>query len=161
MLDQNDILKIEKEAIIFFQTTTTPILKIQVSIKEEDNIVKNFCEVVNLNIEISDPQILIGERGQTLFEIQKILKIILNKKIQKNFYLNLDINNYKKKKEDYLKDFAKSVADDVSVNKKEKIFPNMSPYERKIIHAEISKRDDVFAESFGEGLERKIAIKPK
>ncbi len=161
MLDNNDILEIEKEATKFFKKTTTPILKIETSIKEKTDGTKDFCEVVDLNIEISDPQILIGEKGQTLFEIQKLLKIILNKRIKKIFYLNLDINNYKKKKEDYLRDFTRSVADEVSVNKKEKVLLPMSSYERKIIHTEISKRNDVIAESFGDGLERRIIIKPK
>jgi spoIIIJ-associated protein len=161
MLDHNDVQKIEKEAIKFFQTATISILKIETSIKETVNGAENSCEVVDLNIDISDPQILIGEKGQTLFEIQKLLKIILNKKIKKVFYLNLDINSYKKKKEDYLKEFAKSLADEISVNSKEKILPPMSSYERKIIHTEISKRSDVFAESFGEGLERRIKIRPK
>lgn len=161
MLDQNDLLKIEKETTNFFQIATIPILKIETSIKKAVDSAENFYEVINLDVEISSPQILIGEKGQTLFEIQKLLKIILNKKIQKVFYLNLDINNYKKKKEDYLKDLSKSVADDVSVNKKEKALLPMSSYERKIIHTEISKRNDVIAESIGDGLERRIIIKPK
>lgn len=161
MLDQNDVLKIEKEATKFFQTATTPVLKIEALIKGTVNGTENSCEVVDLNIEISDPQILIGEKGQTLFEIQKLLRVILNKKIKKIFYLNLDINSYKKKKEDYLKDFAKSAADEASVSKKEKTLPPMSSYERKIIHTEVSKRNDVIAESFGDGLERRIIIKPK
>jgi predicted RNA-binding protein Jag len=36
----------------------------------------------------------------------------------------------------------------------------MNAFERRIIHAELSKRSDVKTESVGEGEERRVAIKP-
>ena len=120
-----------------------------------------YPDVVNLDIKLEEPQILIGQGGQTLFEIQRLLRTILNKKLQKVFYLNLDINDYKKKKIEYLKDLAKNLADQVSLTKEEKVLMPMSPYERRIIHAELSKRTDVATDSQGEGFDRHVVIKPK
>lgn len=118
-------------------------------------------ETVPVNLKTNEPQILIGEGGQTLNEIQRLLKAILKRKIDEPFFLNLDINDYKKKKAEYLKDLARSLADEVSLSKKEKILPSMSAYERRIIHLELAGRFDIITESIGQDFERKIVIKPR
>ncbi len=168
MLDQNDILKIKEAIEEFFQKTTIQITNANVSIsfvggKENPAVAeeKQITDVVDLDIKLDEPQILIGEKGQTLFEIQRLLRAVLNKKMQKLFYLNLDINDYKKKKIEYLKEFAKDLADEVAFTKKEKELSPMSSYERRAIHAELAQRQDVVTESQGEGQERHIVIKPK
>ena len=123
-----------------------------------------------VNIKTDEPQILIGQGGQTLFEIQHILRAILRKKTgeaglpagkQEFLYIDLDINDYKKKKIDYLKELARSAADDVSLTKQEKALEPMSAYERRVIHLELASREDIVAESVGEEPERKIIIKPR
>ena len=75
--------------------------------------------------------------------------------------MNLDINDYKKKKVEYLKDFAKETADQIAMTGQEKTLPPMSSYERRIIHAELSQRTDVITESQGDGFDRHVVIKPK
>jgi spoIIIJ-associated protein len=77
------------------------------------------------------------------------------------FYFNLDINDYKKQKIEYLKNTAKSLADQVVQTKEDKVLLPMSSYERRIIHAELAQRTDVITESQGEGLDRHIVIKLK
>jgi len=156
MLDQNDIQKIKEATTIFFTKTTIPPLSVECSVLSEGD--KDSAQV---DVKLKEPQILIGEKGQTLFEAQRILKIILNKKLQKIFYLNLDINDYKKTKSEYLKEIAKDLADEVAINKREKVLSPMSAYERRIIHAELAKRQDVITESSGDGFDRHIIIKPR
>lgn len=127
---------------------------------------------LSIEIKTDNPQILIGERGQTLAEIQHLLKAILRRKIaakgepqperrDENFYLDLDINNYKKKKIEYLKELARSMADEVALTKKEKTLPPMLAFERRIIHLELAGRSDVVTESIGQEPERKVVIKPR
>ncbi|MCX6718220.1 MAG: hypothetical protein NTY81_01260 [Candidatus Staskawiczbacteria bacterium] len=157
MLEQKDIDKIKKTAEEFFEKMTAEILNVETSLSLTDT----NSDVVDLYIKMNDPQILIGQQGQTLFEIQRLLRTILNKKLQKVFYLNLDINDYKKKKIEYLKDLAKELADQVSLNKQEKVLLPMSSYERRIVHAELSQRTDVITESQGDGFDRHIVIKPR
>ena len=72
--------------------------------KQAQNQIEEKIDVVELDIKLNEPQILIGQQGQTLFEIQRLLRTVLSRKLQKFFYLNLDINDYKKKKTEYLKD---------------------------------------------------------
>jgi spoIIIJ-associated protein len=113
-----------------------------------------------IDLRTDEPQILIGEDGQTLLEIQHLLKAILKKKLKENFYIDLDINDYKKKKIKYLKDLAQKLADEVALTKKEKMLPPMSAYERRIIHLELAERGDVTTESTGQEPERKVIVRP-
>ncbi|TET84896.1 MAG: KH domain-containing protein [Candidatus Nealsonbacteria bacterium] len=113
-----------------------------------------------INLKTEDPQILIGEGGQTLVEIQHLLKTILRRKIQEPFFIDLDINGYKKKKIEYLKELAKSVADEVALTKKEKSLASMPAYERRVVHLELAGRQDVTTESIGQEPERRVIIRP-
>jgi spoIIIJ-associated protein len=166
MLDQKDVKKIEDEVQNFFTKMTIEVQKIEIKNSSIDN--KNelsgedkINDVVFVEVKIDEPQILIGEKGQTLFEIQRLLKTVLNRKIQKLFYLNLDINDYKKKKEDFLRELARDLADEVAFKKEERVLSPMSAYERRAIHAELAGREDVITESRGEGYDRRVVIKPK
>ncbi len=115
-------------------------------------------DIIDLDIELKEPQILIGSNGQTLFELQHILRIILNKKFKKIFYLKLDINNYKEKKIEYIKNLAKDIADEVFLTKEKKILPPMPAYQRRIIHMELAQRQDIITESQGDGENRYIIV---
>jgi len=152
MFTQETINKIKETTREFFQKTTLDV-EIEFSSEKEG--------VLPIDIKSEEPQILIGEGGQTLIEIQHLLKLILRKRIQEEFHIDLDVNNYKKKKIEYLKEVAKSNADDVAISKKEKELAPMPAYERRIIHLELQNRADVIGESVGEEPERRIVIKPK
>lgn len=163
-MDSKDLSKIKEIAEEFFRKTTISIIRIDAECLPAEKSEKPenpVSEVVALNVKMEEPQIFIGEKGQTLFEIQRLLRTMLNKKLQKIFYLDLDINEYKKKKSEYLKEMAKDLADEVALTREEKIMHPMPAYERRIIHAELSQRTDVATESQGEGKDRHIVIKPK
>jgi len=115
---------------------------------------------LSIEIKTDEPQILIGEGGQTLADLQHILKAILRRKTEIPFYLNIDINDYKKKKIEYLKELARTTADEVALSKKEKELIPMRSFERRIVHMELAERNDVITESIGDEPERKIIIKP-
>ncbi|HQK63577.1 MAG TPA: R3H domain-containing nucleic acid-binding protein [Candidatus Staskawiczbacteria bacterium] len=155
-MEQSDIELIKKTTETFFQKATIDLQRMDVSQSQSDS-----QDVVNIEIELVEPQILIGEKGQTLFETQRLLKMILAKRTGKLFYLNLDINGYKKKKAEYLASIAKDLANEVVLTKQSKELIPMSAYERRVIHAELAKRDDVVTKSAGEGLNRHIVIEPK
>jgi len=168
MIDAKDINNIKKFTDEFFDKMTISATRVdaKISSDEEDFLAQKEVlgekkDLVALNVFLEEPQILIGQGGQTLFEIQRILRMLLNKKLQKIFYLDLDINDYKSKKIEYLKNLAKELADQVFLTKEIKVFYPMPAYERRIIHKELSKRTDVISESQGDGQDRHIIIKPR
>ncbi|MFA5009294.1 MAG: R3H domain-containing nucleic acid-binding protein [Candidatus Paceibacterota bacterium] len=117
--------------------------------------------VLRVNLNTGDAQMLIGKQGMVLSDIQLLIRKILKKALNQEIFLNLDIDNYKKKKEEYLRDLAEDIADEAVFTKKIKEIPMPSPFDRRIVHLELSKRDDVVVESVGEGEERHIIVKPK
>lgn len=154
---------IKKTVEDFFQKTTFNV---------EINFLPEKDGTIPINLKTEEPQILIGEGGQTLIEIQHLLKAILRKKIaaagdscpveqKEPFFIDLDINDYKKKKIEYLKEVARTTADEVSLTKKEKQLAPMPAYERRIVHLGLANRSDVVTESIGEGPERSVVIKPR
>ncbi len=150
-MNENNLKKeIEKEVKLFFQMSTF-------SVEVE---VFSSGEVFLVEIKTEEPKMLIGERGQTLVEIQHLLRVLLRKKFQEKIMVEVDINGYKKKKEDALKDVARDIADEVVFYKKEKILPPMSSYERRIIHLALKDRRDVETESVNGESGRMVVVKP-
>lgn len=150
---QNNLGKIKEITQEFFTKTGLTIEAVEVKSPQDSTI--------PINLKMEEPQILIGEGGQTLTEIQRLLKIILHKKItlESPFYLDLDINDYKKKKTNYLKEVAKAAADEVALTGKETLLPAMSAYDRRVIHMELASRADIATDSIGQEPERKVLIK--
>ncbi len=143
--------EIKKETKKFFDLATFES-EVAVVFKED---------VFFINVKIGDPKIIIGERGQTLIEVQHLLRILLRKKLDNDFLVELDINDYKKKKEEALREVARDIADEVIFYKKEKILPPMSSYERRIIHLALKDREDIFTESIDDDGERRVVVKPE
>lgn len=116
---------------------------------------------VSVALTIENPGMLIGENGQTLLEIQHLLRRIVQKRLapQEPLRVLLDVNNYRKAKEEYLKKMAQEAADDVLLFKTPKELSPMSSFERRVIHEEIAKRPGLVSESVGEGAERRIVIR--
>jgi spoIIIJ-associated protein len=151
MMSPTNLKEIKKITKEFFNKTT---FDVEIEFFPQKDL------TIPIDLKTEDPQILIGEKGQTLLDIQHLLKSILKRKIQEEFYIDLDISGYKKKKTEYLKELAKTTADEVSLMKKERALPFMSAYERRIIHMELAGRDDIVTESIGREPQRKVIIKP-
>jgi len=152
MVSKDQLQTIETETRRFFEKLTGGDVKVESKIEDS---------TVAISLTVADPELLIGEQGQTLAEIQHLLRLMLRKKISESFYLSLDVNEYQKTKEEYLRDLAKTTADEVVLLKKEKELPAMPPAERRIIHMALAERGDVSSESIGEGTERRIVIRQK
>src|SRR3989344_7113937 len=74
--------------------------------------------------------------------------------------LFVDMNNYRKERENIIVELAKAAARKVLITKEEVKLPAMNAYERRLIHVELSTRPDVKSESSGEGKDRNVIIKP-
>ncbi len=151
MLEKKDIRKIEEISENFFKKIDE---EITVSVEKMDD---NNIEV---NIKMEKPQVLIGENGQTLKGTERLLRLALRNNVDKRFFVSLDINDYKKKKREYLEERAREAADEVSLTGVEKKMPALSAAERRIIHMELQSREDVKTESVGKEPDRQVVIKP-
>lgn len=165
MPNQIDLEKIKKITEEFFEKMG---FEIEFEISSPPGVEKSLYgagkeEVVSINLrpkKLPEAAILIGEKGETLFELQHLLKAILKKKIKGNFYLDLDINDYKKRKIEYLKELARSIAKEVALTGREKELAPMSASERRIIHLELAEKPDITTQSIGKEPQRRVVIRP-
>jgi spoIIIJ-associated protein len=116
-----------------------------------------------LAIQTDEPRLYIGEGGSNLSDIQHLFRLVARRKLNlaTPLFIDVDINNYKDAKIQYLKQTARQAADDVMITKITKSLRPMNSYERRVVHSELSLRGDVATESQGEGPDRHIMIKPK
>ena len=145
-----EIRKAKKIIKEFLKKTT---LDIDFDIKEEK-------DALLIDLRSEEAQVLIGQGGKMLSELQMILGRILRKQLDEQIYLHVDINQYKANKEKYLKELAKETADKVALGRKEQILFPMNSFERRVVHMELAEREEIKTESIGSGLDRRVIIRP-
>jgi len=112
-------------------------------------------------INTDEAPLLIGEGGQNLSALNYLIKKITEKKYPGGFPgFSLDVNDYQKKKIDEIKDLARMHAQRVRYFKKDVELRPMNAYERRVVHSCLQEYPDITTESKGEGLERRVVIKP-
>lgn len=103
---------------------------------------------------------LIGEQGRNLMALEHILKKIIRKKFGNEMRFTLDINDYRMKRLEDLKQDVKDAARNVRMYRKETALRPMSAFERRIIHMLLAEYPDITTESVGEEPYRRVIIKP-
>lgn len=117
-------------------------------------------EIVYVNIEGSDLSFLIGRRAETLNALQYVTSLIVNKKLNQWIPLQLDVQNFRHRRELELQKLARRMADQVISTGRRQCLEPMPANERRIVHIELRKNDLVYTESIGEEPNRKICIYP-
>jgi spoIIIJ-associated protein len=128
-------------------------LEINVTCERTENDLK-------FNVTGSNVGKLIGYRGETLNAIQ-ILLGGLKRAGEGRYRLYLDIEDYKKGREQTLVDLANRMADKAEGIERNVHLDPMSAYERRIVHSALQNRTLVETESMGEGETRHVVIKFK
>ena len=98
---------------------------------------------------------------ETIESLQSLLNAMLQREDEEYAKVFVEINDYKKQKEEKLKRLANKMADNVIRFRKPIKLEPMSAYERLIIHTELATRKDVETESIGEEPRRRVVIKKK
>lgn len=115
-----------------------------------------------VDIESVDSPLLIGKYGANLESLQFILAIRLKTLTgSDDFEVFVDVDNWRKAREDKLKKMAASIAEKVTeTNNPESIY-NLKPSERKVIHAALTDHPTVTTISEGEEPNRYLVVKPR
>jgi spoIIIJ-associated protein len=115
---------------------------------------------VRISVTIGNARELIGEGGETLALFQHIVRRIAARRVSPTPLLDVDINGYKRIREDILRDFALSVGKRVRTEKKSVELKPMPSYDRRVIHLALANSADLTTESMGEGDGRYIVVRP-
>lgn len=122
--------------------------------------IKNRDNRVFVTVFVAEPRDLIGERGSTLSAFQHVIRLSLRKRIPDVPPVDIDVNHYKKRREEFLGDFAKQIGERVRFEKKEVVLEPMSAFDRRIIHCALAEYSDIVTESQGEAEGRHIIVRP-
>ena len=113
---------------------------------------------VVVDITGDDLSILIGRKAETLDALEYITRLIVGKEVSSSVLINLDVQGYRKRKEQRLRGIARTVARQAIETGKRQYLEPMSAAERRIIHIELRDHPEVYTESIGEGYRRKVTI---
>jgi spoIIIJ-associated protein len=124
------------------------------------NIVEgsNGNQPITLNIQGDDLGVLIGRRGQALSSLQYVVKLIIAEKFKLWAQITVDIEGYKKRRYEALKNLALRVADQVKTSKRSMNLEPMPADERRVIHLALADNPDVSTHSIDYGERRKVVI---
>ena len=114
-----------------------------------------------LDITGDDLGDLIGRRGQTLQDLQYITRLIVSREVQRWVNLVVDVEKYKARREQSLRQLAQRMAEQVSFGRQPIALEPMPPNERRIIHVVLRDHPIVTTKSIGKGEQRKVTIVPK
>lgn len=114
---------------------------------------------INLKTKRSD-SILIGKKGQTLDALEYLLYQAFRKKYP-DYKVYLDINNYRKKRLEFLIHKAKAICNVVRRTKREMSFDPVEKNELKVIRNALKKEADIRTYLVKRGDENILVIAPK
>lgn len=141
---EDDILQFL--APLFEQMALSPV----VHVREEDHN-------VFVTIDGDDVGILIGHHGETMYAIQYLLSLAINKKQETYYKIILDISSYRSKRQEALEVLARNKAK-ICRQRGRYIFEPMSASERRIIHIALEKEEDIETHSEGKEPMRRIVL---
>lgn len=118
-------------------------------------------EMFNVHIDTEENALLIGKHGNTLSSLELIISLIVAKKVGEFKRVIVEVGGYREAREDYLRDLALRLHDEVIETGTEKTVRGLKPWERRVIHMHLSEMGDVNTESEGEERDRVLVITKK
>jgi spoIIIJ-associated protein len=114
-----------------------------------------------LDVQGEDLGALIGRRGETLDNLQYVLRLMVNQRLHRWQNIVVDVEGYKERRIHQLTQLAQRTATQVAATGRPVPLEPMPPNERRIIHLTLRDHPDVYTESIGEGDRRKVQILTK
>lgn len=130
----------------------------QVDVTVESSMVGG---TLRLDIQGDEKGILIGHRGETLDSLQYLTSLVHNKDTSEFQRIQLDSQNYRKKREETLIRLAHRLAEKARRSRRKVTLEPMNPYERRIMHSALQGNAYVTTHSEGDEPNRRVVIMPK
>ena len=121
------------------------------AVKGEDN-------TYNVDLVGEDLGYLIGRRGDTLDAIQHLANYSINRDVEGHIRINVDAEEYRAKREDSLRKYARKKAQQVLKARRRTTLEPMNAYERHVIHSTLQDMDKITTYSTGTEPNRRIVI---
>jgi spoIIIJ-associated protein len=111
-------------------------------------------------IEVLGPDLgaLIGRGGENLVALQQITSAITSRRVGRTVHIPLDIEGYRRRREEQLREIARRVASRVKASGQAVTLEPMLAYERRIVHLAVQDTPGVKTESVGVDPNRRVVI---
>jgi len=117
-------------------------------------------ETSKLNVKGSDLGVLIGRRGEKLASLQHLVNLIVARKEGQHNRIAVDVENYRGRREEQLREVAQRAAERVQKTGKIIQLEAMPAVERRIVHMALVDNPKVRTQSVGVDPSRRIVILP-
>jgi spoIIIJ-associated protein len=108
-----------------------------------------------------DLGMLIGRRGEHLAQIQYLVNLLANRRLETWTRIVIDVEGYRTRREESLIGLAERVARQVARSRRPIVLEPMPPNERRIVHLTLRSHPDVTTQSNGEGSLRRVTVQPR
>jgi len=138
------------------------LMSIALEMGVTDLAIEHTSDGKNVSFKLSSEKaaLLIGKRGLTLNGLQQLTQLILNKSAKSFMILQMDVEDYRERRQVALEQLAARMADKAIRTRKPVAFEPMASYERKIIHNALANRLDIETHSEGTEPNRYLVIEP-
>ncbi|OGZ60977.1 MAG: hypothetical protein A2919_00540 [Candidatus Spechtbacteria bacterium RIFCSPLOWO2_01_FULL_43_12] len=120
--------------------------------------IRNHEDRTSVSVFVDDPRALIGEGGASLRAFQHLVRLMANKQYGPDIKIDLDVNGYKQKRAEFLRDMAISARKRALVKGGSIELEPMNAFDRRVIHTTLAEFGDVSTQSTGEYPQRRIVI---
>ena len=121
---------------------------------------QNVEEASVFNIKTEESSFLIGQYGINLQALQHVVRMVCKNVVPEKTNFVLDVNSYRQEKNTSIEKMAREASEEAIKEQKDIVLRPMTPYERRIVHLELSQNSQIKTESIGEGESRRIVVKP-
>ncbi len=147
-MDKVKLIKSEAEELL-----KKIIDKYEVEVSEDE-------EVYHVTIKTEDEApVVIGRHGETIKAIQKILEVVLYKKLGESAEILVNVNDYREKQKERLEQLAERFVQKTKEIKSASYMRGLSSYERKLVHEYVVQNyPELTSYSTGEGKDRRLVV---
>ncbi len=117
-------------------------------------------ETARLNVKGDDLGALIGRRGERLASLQHIVNLIVGRREGQHHRIAIDVENYRGRREEQLRDVADRAAKRVVQSGKIIQLEAMPAVERRVVHMALLENPKVRTQSVGVEPNRRIVVLP-
>lgn len=144
-----------KELALYLTNVTNEMgVPALVKIRHESN------GLIIMDLETSKQGMLIGKHGKILNALQYLAQVFLHRVAKEKLSVVVNVGNYRQKREEVLTRLAKRTAEKVKETGRPVFLEPMPAFERKMIHAALSKDDYIKTHSEGEDPYRYLVVEP-
>ena len=115
--------------------------------------------IVEVQVEGEGLSTLIGPKGATLAALQELTRTVLQRQSPEGRII-IDINGYRKRRQEALSRFVEQVANEVLATGVKRALEPMPPADRKVVHDAVNSIEGVKTISEGEEPYRRVVLVP-